>query len=267
MSKHTLEIGVPLTLLALGAATTFALSGLSPEKMAAYQAQISTYVADFREGWESAGPELAEVAPSPASVAGQTPLAAALAIENVRPPVETYMPAAPAGWTKDLTAPGDYLAMAGVPPIDWAVVNPAVADLERQMMAHITTQAQLRSRDRGVERSQMTYRQGDQIVLVSLRYVPTTTFDGPAGAEFALLQQMMRDLCETEYGTAETREVQNVAFDGTAIEGSYDGRRFVGFIGPQIDIKVWTNADDDAVDAVLAGMDISGLQQIVEIPA
>ena len=246
---------------------TLGISDLSPAKAAAYQARISTHVADLRDGWAKAENDLPAIAPSPASVVGQTPLAAALSIENVRPPIGAYIPDAPDGWTKSQTVPGDYIAMAGVPPIDWDVVNPAVADLERQMAAHIDTQAQTRSRDRNVERAEMTYRHGDQMVLLALRYIPATSFEGADGAEFALLQEMMRALCETEYGTSETRVMQSVDFEGTAIDGSDQGRRFVGFIGPQIDIKIWTNADDAAVDRIMSGLNTDALREMVDIPA
>ncbi|MEJ6403951.1 hypothetical protein [Yoonia sp. 2307UL14-13] len=264
MSRNPLEYGSLLILALLGGGLVFGLSQADKADFARYQARISAYVADVQAGVAQVGEEVPTVEVAAVSDGQPTALAAALAIETVRPPIVTFAADPAAGWSRADTEDGDYEKMARVAPIDWAVENPAIAELNRDMATHIGEQARVRSRDRNVEHAALTYRNGDRMILMSIRFLPAATFEGVPGAEFGLLQEMMRGLCETEYGATDKMQVQGMTFAVSAIEGTTDAQRFVGFIGPQVDIELWTNADKSDVRAVLEQTDIAGLRALVD---
>ncbi len=251
-------------LIAIGAVVRF--STITPADAKAYQQRFSAYLAAAREPRPSEV-VVAPVAPIETVVEdGPTPLAKALALSTVRPHLATYVPDPPPGWTIRDADDADYSSLTGRPPIVWSDINSAIAEIETKMAAHLATQRDLRSRDRGFEAAHVTFESGDMMVMLSMRYLPARVFDGPQGGAFALLQDLMRGLCTAEYAAEEFAVVSGLPFEISDVAGAEDARRINAFLGPQIDIEILTNTDDAAVMEILSLLNIAALNQMLDTP-
>lgn len=259
MARKPTSLFVPFTLALLSAGAVIVATGLSATDARQYYNRVTSFIGKVTDP-----PSIDVQPPSIAVENGKTPLAAALALSNVRPSIETYAAPPPDGWLMRASQDDDYETMLGVPPIDWEVENPAIADIESEMMDHLARQSQVKTRDRGVETARVTYQNGASMIMLWMQYVPDYAFEGAGGAEFGLLQELMRDLCATEYGAAPFASVAGVPFAESPIAGAPQGRRFTAVIEPQIDIELWTNADDAVLEAVLNGLDIPSLRALTQ---
>ncbi|WP_342076603.1 hypothetical protein [Yoonia sp. SS1-5] len=246
------------------------LDGVAPQQIKTYQARLSyTYSGVQTMLTAPAVPVVdrpAVTAPLDDTADGQTPLGRALAISTVRPPIGTYIPAAPQGWTARPTAPADYRQITGTDPINWSETNPAIAKIEAEMATHVAEKIAIRDPSRNLEKGAVTFQAGPKMAMISLQYLPDRVFDGADGFSFGLLQELMRSLCTAEYAAEEFATIDGVPVEISFVSEATDARRINVYIGPQIDLEIYTNADDGDIRAILSGFDFPALNALLAEP-
>ena len=176
------------------------------------------------------------------------------------PKAKDMLPVTPAGWTSRELADTDYELVTGVkrpekkvnPDDPFAPQNLGAAGLLSLAMAKSMVGS-------GVDRRDMTYIKGDEVVIVTLIYKKSALLNGIGGDQLA----MMFEIQQMSERTTPYVRADDLVFHLYAKPEPGGARRFVAHMGSQIDITLFTNAKDESIAEILKGLDIAGLKMML----
>ena len=171
-------------------------------------------------------------------------------------------------------APQDLAAMLPEAPQGWTMAELSAADyadlIEGNDTAIVKTDAMLQEAQgllvgynlSGHQIVRRTYRKGDEAVLISAQLVPAKYFLGASGAQLAA----MFDRLQTIGAPHDFARVRGLEFREKTALSTGAIRHVSGGILPQLQIEIVTNATDQRVLEVLRGLDVAGLNGLVDDP-
>lgn len=178
-------------------------------------------------------------------VTGKTPRAPALA---------DMFPPAPEGWEVRTYEEADITRITGKPPEPKEKVSAtAVLTLSAMPMGAIDGKTEYR-----------TYVSGDRTVLLKINF-RTTAMLNPI-ANDALKRFKEFEAVQNEFEKAYFATVNGMTFR-VADDRAYGiARRIEGLIGHQVEVDVVSTEDDETILAILAGLDVAGLNGMMDQP-
>lgn len=178
-------------------------------------------------------------------VTGKTPRAPALA---------DMFPPAPEGWEVRAYEDADITRITGKPPAPKEKVpaGPVLA-LSVMPMGAIDGQTEYR-----------TYVSGDRTVLLGISFRTTAMLDPIANDAMKRMAEL--DAAAFDLGKDYFATVNGMTFRVADDRANGMVRRIGGLIGHQVEVDVVSGEDDETILAILAGLDVAGLNGMMDEP-